>query len=392
LAQLLSQHPRYAGRSLAVVNDSGDALGDALSIVINSHLATTPGIELVTTSGVTEVSFSPASIDQLDCLSAEGGELQLLISVAQPGRNSSVVSLKLRESGQDTAEPNRLWQWTGALSKGERDYAATPGAPRPADGSLTAPWEDTDVEIAAQSLSRDFACSLRPSVAERIALRWPEQSGLPALVRDTVNGSRHFLGGMRELYIAEQDVDYRVEAEIKAFRNDTWQLWLTGSPVVPLAEPVQAVAYFRAGNLQQAPLRPPVNRPLPAGTASDFLGVEMLGATQSDRGRSGADLAIALRLVNRGEWPIVYSLRVSGGHFNHCIARPGYYRHDRYGKLSGKLAPGSSQVQRLVVEGLEHRPYPWFGMPKCAGSTDLQALENYAVDGYRVTDYVRWDM
>ena len=75
-------------------------------------------------------------------------------------------------------------------------------------------------------------------------------------------------------------------------------------------------------------------------------------------GRSRADLSVALRLVNRAEWPIAYSLRLSGGHFNHCIARPGYYRHDRYGQLSGTLAPGDSEVRRLVVKGLVHRPYP----------------------------------
>ena len=49
-------------------------------------------------------------------------------------------------------------------------------------------------------------------------------------------------------------------------------------------------------------------------------------------------------------------------------------------------------MRDLVVENLQHAPLPWFGPARCAGSADLEAFERYATHGYRVTEYVRWDM
>jgi hypothetical protein len=133
---------------------------------------------------------------------------------------------------------------------------------------------------------------------------------------------------------------------------------------------------------------PPAN----LGKALDFLDVQLLDATQTDEGRSGAELQVTLRIGNRATWPIQYAFTLSGGHFNHCVASPGYYRHDRYGHLAGNVEPGASVVRRLVIEEAQHRPTPWFGMRKCAGFRDLDGFEEFASQGHKVTDFVRWDM
>jgi hypothetical protein len=389
---LLEQHPRFARRSVAVVNAGEDALGDAVVTVLYSQLAADSGIVLVAQT-VEVPSAATTSVDQLPCRHNPSSELQLRVKTMTGRASGDRLTVELVDNlAQDTGQA-RLWQWTGGLSRTERRRAGEPRAPLPGNGSLESPWAAGDVESAARALSREIACGLRPSIATRLRLDWPQDLPLPALFRDTVNTSRHYLARYREIVIDHQQAaDYVMGVELKPFRDDTWQLWLTGSPRIPMRDAVQAVAYFRVRDLQWPTGPGDSPGPLPTGEAGDYLAVEMLGAIQSERGRSRADLQVALRLVNRAEWPIAYSLRLSGGHFNHCVARPGYYRHDRYGLLSGTLAPGASEVRRLVVEGLEHRPYPWFGIPSCAGSSDLDALERYASQGHRVTEYVRWDM
>ena len=389
---LLERHPRFAGRSVAVVNAGEDALGDAVVTVLYSQLAAASGVVLVA-QAVDVPSAATGSVDELPCLHNPSSELQLRVKVTTGRTPGDRLTVELVDNLAHETGQSRLWQWTGGLSRAERRRAAQPRVPLPGNGSLESPWGTGDVEAAARALSSEIACGLRPSIATRLRLEWPEQVFLPALFRDTVNTSRHFLGSYREIVLdGQQAADYVMGVELKPFRDDTWQLWLTGSPRIPMRDAVQAVAYFRVEDLQWPAGPGDSPGPLPAGEAGDYLAVEMLGATQSERGRSSADLLVALRLVNRAEWPIAYSLRLSGGHFNHCIASPGYYRHDRYGHLAGTLAPGASEVRRLVVEGLEHRPYPWFGIPSCAGSSDLDALERYASQGHRVTEYVRWDM
>ena len=118
--------------------------------------------------------------------------------------------------------------------------------------------------------------------------------------------------------------------------------------------------------------------------------MEMLDATQRDSGRATAELEVTLRIGNLAEWPLEYSFTLSGGHFNHCIADPAYYRHDAYGKLEGRINAGESVVRRLLITGTQHRPTPVFGSRKCAGFRDLDGFENFASRGYKVTDFVRW--
>lgn len=388
---ILADHPRYRGRPVMVVNRGGDALGDAVVVVLRSTLSGHAAIALVSQA---EDAPPPVgrSVDDLTCRPVATGDLQLSVDVQADRSRGDRVSIELVETGTASPETPRLWHWAGKLTRTERNRARQAGASRDPDGSLESPWSEADVEAAARSLTRDFACSLRPTIATRLRLQWTENPQLPPVFRDTANTSRHLLGGYRELALAEGAGDYRVRAELRPFRGDTFQLWLTGRPQVPRRDPVQAVTYFRVAGLSWPPAADRASRPSPSGDADKYLVVEMLGVRQADRGRSGADLRVALRLVNRAAWPIAYALRLSGGHFMHCIARPSYYRHDRYGTLSGTLAPGDAEVRDLVIEKLRHVPLPWFGPARCAGSVDLEALEHFATQGYRVTDYVRWDL
>jgi hypothetical protein len=400
LRELLVRHPRYAGQRVQVSGSRGDDLSAAIATVVTSNLAGHGGIALVAKKQVTSMPPAvPGSIDELDCHSSPRFDYLLQVSTVHGAGRQDRVQLELRDIS-DAGEPARSWQWLGEFSAAERRHLkTTTGAPA-ADGSLGSPWSDNDVDVAASSLSRDFACALRPQIKTRLALQWPEKAALPALFADTASASRHMLGSYRELGISAVDPDYTVAIRLERFRHDTWQLWLTGSPLQNHLAPVQAVTYFVAvdpGVPLPAPwaaraVAPQPTPPANLGNALDFIEVEMLDATQAYEVHARAELQVTLRIVNRATWPIEYSFTLSGGHFNHCVARPGYYRHDRYGHLAGNVGPGASEVRRLVIEGAQHRPTPWFGMPKCAGFRDLDGFEDFASQGHKVTDFVRWDM
>ena len=132
--------------------------------------------------------------------------------------------------------------------------------------------------------------------------------------------------------------------------------------------------------------------PVPEGAAREFLDVQMLDASQSDRAFQAADLQLQLRLVNRAEWPIDYAFSVSGGHYLNCVPRAEFYRHDRYGYIEGRLQPGQSLQRAIEVSGVQHNPHPWFGPQKCAGFKDLEGFENFSGKGYKVTKVLRWSM
>jgi hypothetical protein len=288
------------------------------------------------------------------------------------------------------------WHWKGKFNLAEQEYIDRAAESLPANGSLAAPWQNEEVEIAARHLSRDFACALRPQVRTHLAIQWPEQSGLPGLFSDTINASRHLLGSYRELALGGVDADYEINVELQRFGDDTWQLWLVGIPRRTPLIPVQAVTYFRVAD-QDWLVQPTAgstiwqSQNVPAGEAVDFIDVEMLDATQRDSGRASAELEVTLRIANRAEWALQYSFTLSGGHFNYCIADPAYYRHDGYGRVEGRIDAGDSVVRRLLINGAEHRPTPTFGTRKCAGFRDLDGFEDFADRGYKVTDFVRWD-
>jgi hypothetical protein len=228
-------------------------------------------------------------------------------------------------------------------------------------------------------------------------------------VDDVFNASRHLLGDLREVDVQARG-EFRIEPRVERFSDGVLQLWLVGTPQRAGFSTVQAVTYvYDGGDLygedhelaSPAPAlpspspRPPVRavtlKP-PASPARDFLDVQMVDISQADGGFSSADLALQLRLENRGAWPIEYAFSVSGGHFLHCVAEPGNFRHDRYGYVEGEIAPGASLVRMLEVRGVKHKPNPWFGPRKCAGFKDLEGFENFPGKGYKVTEFLRWDL
>ena len=388
LQQLLAQHPRYAQQRVLVAGGAADGLSNDIASVLSSELAGHPGITLIV-GGAARVEYraTPGSIDELDCLAGPDFDYVLQVSAVQPTAGRDQVRLELIDVST-AGEPLRSWQWRGEFSDAERAQLRRASPALAADGSLNAPWSDGDVEAAAHSLSRNFACALRPWIKSRLGLQWADNANLPTLFAATVNTSRALLGSYGELGVPADNPHYSVNVRIERFAHDTWQLWLTGTPHRADLPAVHAYTYFKSSD-PGPPL--PVARPALA-EALDFIDVELVDATQADRGQSRADLQLTLRIANRAEWPIEYAFSLSGGHFDYCVASPGYYRHDHYGRLVGSVAPGASVVRKLIIENAQHRPTPWFGIRKCAGFRDLQGFEEFASQGHKVTDFVRWQL
>ena len=398
LRELLSRHPRYQGQRIQIDDGDHNALSEAIGVVLNNNLAGQEGITLIAPVHTDSLPpVTPGSIDELNCVDTYEFDYLLQVSTTSGESAQDRVQLALVDISSAAKQINN-WQWQGRFSSSERRQYKRPLTA--ANGSLSAPWGDSDVDAAALALSRDLACALRPQITNRLALQWMQADGLPDLFADTANTTRHKLGDYRELGISEAHPDYAVAVRIERFRDDVWQLWLTGTPQDKTLAPVQAVTYFKSASPQAARVladldSETVPKPLVlenAGPALKFIDVQMVDATQADKWRSRADLQVTLRISNRAPQPIAYSFTMSGGHFEQCIAQPRYYRHDDYGQLSGRLEAGASVMRRLVVENAQHRPMPLYGMPKCAGFRDLQGFEEFASQGYKVTDYVRWDM
>ena len=396
LRERLEHYPRYQGQRIAIVAARDDALSEAIVTSLHRNLQNRAGITLRQPAATSPVAGAPAStIDALECNSQTSADYTLQVSASARSNDRGEVSILLLPTNQSAGGDDN-WHWKGRLGRAEREYIARAAANSPANGSLAAPWRNEEIEVAAHSLSGEFACALRPQVRTHVALQWPEQSDLPGLFADTINTSRHLLGSYRELAQVSENADYQVSVELQRFREDTWQLWLIGTPLRAPLLPVQAVTYFQVTD-PDWPVQSTTSKTsrqaysLPPGEAVDFIEVEMLDATQRDSGRASAELEVTLRIVNRADWALQYSFTLSGGHFNHCIADPAYYRHDGYGKLEGRIDGGDSVVRRMSISGTEHRPTPTFGTRKCAGFRDLDGFEDFADRGYKVTDFVRWD-
>ena len=410
LEELLSSHPRFAGQRLQLQGGQSDALSESIAIVLAGNIGQMEGVRLVAPGSLSASPVWSTTIDEVDCRPGPKADYLLRIDASSRGARRGQVRLNLL-AADEPRQLLRSWQWVGSFTSAESEYFARAAS---ADGSLTAPWTEADVDAAAQSLARDLACALRPGLATRVSLHWSARRDLPSLFADAFNASRHQLGSLPEVTVATGPADYDIAARVEPFRDDVWQLWLTGSPRQAGWAPVQAVTYIRATNLEipgasirmadaavppqeeqaaivEAAALPPAD-PAVMGDALEFVDVELIDAYQSDRSGSRADLQVTLRVANRGDWPIHYSFTLSGGHFRHCIASPSNYRHDRYGSVSGSVEPGSSVVQRLLIENARHQPTPLFGTRKCAGFRDLDGFEQFASKGYKVTDYVRWEL
>lgn len=400
ISELLSHHPRFENQVLYVVREQHNGLAQALVTVLSANLQGREGVSpYARPHSFAQSPVLPARIDDLDCGSARRPGVQLRVSVTGAGPRRGRVLLTLAESSDPSQVPHR-WQWQGIFTAAERQSLQDTVVSEAADGSLEAPWSERDVESAAFDLHRQLACALRSQVRTRLGLKWPEPGGLPQLIADAANRSRHLLGNYMEIGITADDPDFVVQPELTPFREDTWQLWLSGSPRKPDLAPVQAVAYFKLPGSVAASEAPtqivtPSPAPLPdanRGPALDYLDVELLDATQLDKGFSTAELQLQLRLQNRSQWPIEYAFSLSGGHYQHCVPEPAYYRHDRYGYVEGRVGPGQSLIRRVVIEGVQHRPNPWFGVRTCAGFRSLDGFEDFARNGHTVTEFIRWSM
>ena len=396
LRDQLQNHPRYQDQRITIIAAESDALSEAVATLLRMNLENRAGISLSQSIAAHPLAQTAvSSIDVLNCSAQADFDYILQVSALPHGSSRGKVSILLLPVNHPPSDEDS-WHWKGRLNQAEQEYIDRAAEKAPANGSLAAPWREGEVDMAARSLSHEFACALRPQIRTLIALQWPEQVGLPGIFADTINASRHLLGSYRELAQAGVDADYEVNIELQRFREDTWQLWLTGTPLRAPLLPVQAVTYFQVTE-QDWPSSPAADAPggwaygLPAGEALDFINVEMLDATQRDSGHASAELEVTLRIANQADWPLEYSFTLSGGHFNHCIANPAYYRHDGYGQLQGRIDGGDSVVRRLTISGTEHRPTPVFGTRKCAGFRDLDGFEDFAGRGYKVTDFVRWD-
>jgi hypothetical protein len=398
LRELLSQHPRYQGQSLQLSRADHNGLAAAVVTVLKINLRGREGISLVSSVPATAAStVVPARIDDLQCAVFEAQNLRLLVSATEIEGRKGQVFIALVEPGETDGSPHS-WEWRGSFTRAERETFRKTLEPGFADGSVAAPWSGQDMEPAASGLHRQLACALRPQVETRLGLEWSGSAHLPPLFADTVHRSRHLLGNYAELGFTEDAPDYRITTELTPFRENVWQLWLTGLPQRADLAPVQAVAYFRSDE-PFAGGRPShsgvndiaVSPPGPVrGPVLDYLEVEMLDAWLGNERGGSAELQVQLRLENRSDWPIDYSFSVSGGHYQHCIPEPAQYRHDRYGRLAGRLEPGQSLVRPIVIKGTKHRPNPWFGPRKCAGFRSLEGFEDYPGMGGSVTEYVRW--
>ena len=393
LREHLARHPLYQKQKVVVVNAPGDSLSEAIVTVLLRSFPGKYGVQLqANTHSRVSMDATASTIDGLPCADAPGFDYQLLVS-ATGGPTGGEVQLQLTPV-QDQATVTDDWRWDGRFSKAELAYLGRQAQMPSRNGSMAAPWQESDTEAAARALSREFACALRPQLQTRLTLGWKAQSAMPGVFSDTVNISRHLLASYRELSLATADAAaaFAVDVRLVPLRENIWQLWLSGTPRQPGLTPVQAVTYFHSTSAwpQSQPQPKPKPQPKPQEDPLDFLGVTLLDTTQSDGPGSTAQLQITLQLANHAPWAMDYSFTVSGGHFLHCIASAGYYRHDRYGSLAGSLAAGQSVRRQLVIDKAEHRPTPVFGTRKCAGVRDLEGFEEFSRQGYKVTDYVRW--
>lgn len=398
IRETLSRHPRFQGRAVELLRLQHNGLTDALVKVLTMNLHGRQGITVYSGASVPrEGGITQEWIDDLDCGAPIAAHSRLQVSATDAGGGQVQVLISLYDTG-DAREPADRWLWRGSLSQAESAVLAERVAPAIRDGSLNSPWVDADIEPAAWDLQRQLACNLRPQVKTRLALDWEESDPLPPLFADTANRSRHLLGSYRELGFIKDDPDFVLTVELTPFQSDVWQLWLKGDPQKSGLAPVQAVTYFRSTDTVSIPEKPlrslPTRRETPLdpnrGAAAEHLAVDMIDAAQAESGGGKAALTVRVRLENPSSWPIDYAFRLSGGHYQHCIPRPAFYRHDSYGLLTGRLQPGESQLRALKIRGAQHRPNPWFGPRKCAGFQSLEGFEDFAGKGDTVTEYVRW--
>lgn len=401
LKTLAAGHPRVARRTLFVATHSDSGLAEAIAITLNKSLGRVEELQLrLPTSALVPPPEPAASVDELVCETGPAWDNEIRVAVRELDRGEVEVQLDLVDMA-DAETAFRRWRWQGRLSAAEREYHARPARRRPNDGSMHAPWSEDELERAAVQLSEQLACSLRPDIARSVTLQWPQRQTVPAPLAVSVNEARRRLGYYREISEAHRAADYRVRVAWRAVSDGLWQLSLATAAESEGLASVQVATYIEARlpvhptSASRAPSRPAaidLVEPAPGQPASEYLQVEVLEVSQSDRGLASAELRVRLRLANRARRPLEYALSLSGGHYLQCIPEPRYYRHERYGYAEGRLDPGQSTVRVMAIEGASHKPNPLFGTPRCAGFMGLEGLEDFDNEGHKVTQFIRWSL
>lgn len=393
LGDMLSLHPRFAGRTVTVQSMQHNGLAEAISITLKGGLSAYEGVRVaVPRLQISAPSKAHPAIDVLDC-QVQSADALLTVDTQTLSNGALRVELALYDDATASA-PAHSWQWLGRLSGDELRVLREAPSRHRADGTLDAPWAVEQASLAAQVLHRELACALRPVISRRLVLDWQVPETLPSAMADTVNHARRLVAGYSEIGLAANDADYTIQPALVPFQKDTWQLQLRAVPRRAGLHPVDAATYFSLPGFVPPTQRPPQDAPVIAGVergpAIDHLRVELLDVLQGKARYSRAPLEVQFRISNTSPWPIEYAFSLSGGHYQHCVPEPGYYRHDRYGYVEGRLDAGESLVRRMVIEGARHNPNPWFGPPRCAGFRSLEGFEDFSGKGRSITQFVHW--
>ena len=385
LARLLKEHPRFQSQSIIIEAGGNDALSELLAQKLRNRLYAKSGITGLVSP--THARLEPVhAIDSIDCQFRTVADNRL--SVAVEALNKNKVRASLRVSAISESKDLVQLAWEGHLNKKQRALFNRAAQHRP-EGSRVAPWRTDDAEAAASTLVRELVCGLRPQISSRLRLHWPQATGQQPFP-DVLNMVRHYLARLDQIEFVESErADYSLEVSTAPMQPSSWQLWLAARPLDDRFKQAQAITYIArsATNSATAQYNPVVIRD---DDPADYLDVELVESNQETSGSGKATLHLVLRLRNRAETAIDYRFAISGGHYQHCRPRKHLYRHDAYGQLEGVLAPGQNVLRRMVIDGVKHRPAPWFGAPACAGFRDLEAFANYQEAGSRVTEYLRW--
>ena len=397
---LASGHPRLVHRSLHVSSVATSALDEAIAITLQASLTRLQHLQLVAPAARTPIQPGIiSSVDDLACEAATDWDNELQVSVLDLGKGRAEVQIDL----VDTTEPDvafQTWRWRGSLNKAEREYLSTPPQRSGNEGSLSAPWKDTELEQAAVRLGEQLACDMRPDIYHQAKVQWPDQQSGPAPVSATVSEIRRRLGAYREISESHEGADYRMHVAWHPVSQGVWQLSVVGVPLSDGLLAIDAATYIEAeldqfsedAGYASILSALPLEAPQPGQPASKYLNVEMVDVSQTNKALARAALRVRLRLVNRANRPMEYGLSLSAGHYLQCIPEPQFYRHDRYGYMEGRLAPGQSIVKEMEIDGARHNPNPFFGTPKCAGFSGLEGFEDFANQGHKVTQFIRWTL
>ena len=246
-------------------------------------------------------------------------------------------------------------------------------------------------------MARELICRLRPHIADSVTLDWQDPEFPDQRLQNAAVGVMDALSLPVELQLlTAPGADIDVSMEAVALGEQIWRLSLAAGPAGDQPVPhVQVFSYLElpghraanagnvAGNNSQG---------VPAGDALEYLDVHLLDARQHGSKGNRADVMLKVLVYNRADWPIEYSMSISGGHYENCRPSDALYRHDRYAVMAGQAQPGQRRVEQVLLSGLRHKPAPIWGIQRCAGIGDIESLEDFHAQGYRIIDYVRWSL